>query len=224
MSVKSAAQHATGLTPVRRWWLRPDPPSDLLHIVATLDDAREKKSDGNKRHEMEGYAVSEHDERRRRNAELFRAFRRWRSDIASVAACAVRLRWNLVAHAGSLEDVSPFPARATVTMLKMLPEVVGAIKLFRLIAFPKFMLRGEMINAGLPIGRNGKLFSAVTAYVGKIGPVRRWVKCRLVITRQRCARPRVFPQVKRVLVPLGFILVFEPVVAVLAAILLFHLV
>jgi hypothetical protein len=184
----------------------------------------EKKNDGNKRHKMEGYAVSEHDERRRRNAGLIRAFRGRGSEIAAVAACAVRLRWNLVAHAGILEDVSPFATRATVTMLEMLSEVVGAIKLFRLIAFPKLMLRGEMINADLPLGRNGKFFSAVAADVGKIGPVRRWVKCRFVITRQRCARPRVFPQVKRVLVPLGFVLVFEPVVAVLAAILLFHLV
>lgn len=172
------------------------------------------------------YAVSRHEQRRRRNARLFRAVRRRASDITTATAGAApidRLRWNLIAHAGILQDVSPLPTRATVTVLQVLPEVVGAVKLFRLIAFSKFMLCSEMLNAGVPLSRDGEFFSAVAAYVCKIGSVSRRMECRLIITRQRCARPRVFPQVERVLVPFRFILVFESVVAVLAAILLFHL-
>lgn len=58
-----------------------------------------------------------------------------------------------------------------MTVFQVLPEVVGTIKLFGLVAFAKLVFLGEVFNAESPLGRQWELFSAVTAYVGKVGLV-----------------------------------------------------
>jgi len=82
------------------------------------------------------------------------------------------LRGGLVAHARVLEDVSPFSARATVAVLEVLPEVVGAIELFGLVAFAELVFLGEMLDAVPPLGGQRELFPAVAAYVGEVGAMR----------------------------------------------------
>lgn len=109
-------------------------------------------------------------------------------------------------------------------MLQVLPEVVRAIKLLGLITLAKLVLGSQMVNACIPECRNRKFLPTVAAKIGRIRPVWRLVECRLVIPRERCTRPRVLTQMKRVLMALGLVFVLEPVVAVLAAVLLFLLV
>jgi hypothetical protein len=82
------------------------------------------------------------------------------------------LRRSLIAHARVLEDISPLSARATVAVLEVLPEVVGTIELFGLVAFAELVFLGEMLDAERPLGGQRELLPAVAAYVGEVGAMR----------------------------------------------------
>jgi len=78
------------------------------------------------------------------------------------------LRSNLFSHAGLLEVVAPPPAQATVAVPDVLPEVVGAVELLRLVAVAELVALGEMLDAALPLRGKRELFPAVAAFVGGV--------------------------------------------------------
>ena len=114
-------------------------------------------------------------------------------------------------------------------MFQMLAEVVGTEEFLRLIAFPEFMNLGKMTAAGFPVwlwkilefestvptnlcigdGIRGR--ELAVRVVGEDGGGR--VESSLVIVGQRGTGPRVFAEMKRILMPFGFVLVLEFVVA-----------
>jgi hypothetical protein len=74
---------------------------------------------------------------------------------------------RLILHAGVFEQVGPFSARAGVTVLEVLAEVVGTEELLRLVAFAEFMSDVEVGGAGLPAdGSVRKLVATVATNVG----------------------------------------------------------
>lgn len=58
---------------------------------------------------------------------------------------------RLVSETISLQNVGPFPAFAAVTVLKMLPKMIGAVKLFAEVALAEPVLAGEMRKPFTPV-------------------------------------------------------------------------
>lgn len=121
-----------------------------------------------------------------------------------------------------------------MTMLQMLAEMVGTKELLGLVAFTKFMYAVKMRTTCFPIRSwlVGKLCATVAASIGRCerGGWRRGLRLgRTVVvgwyvggrieraigtTVEGGARPGVFPEVKRILVTLGFVFILESVGAV----------
>lgn len=51
----------------------------------------------------------------------------------------------------SLQNVGPFPAFAAVTVLQMLPKMVGAVELLAEVALAESVLAGEMRKSFTPV-------------------------------------------------------------------------
>ena len=129
-------------------------------------------------------------------------------------------------------------------MLQMLAKMVCAKELLGLVAFAKFMYTVEMRTTCFPIRSwlVGKLCATVTASIEcreRGGRRRRlglgrtvvggWyisgrVECIIETAVEGGTRPGVFPEVKRILVTLGLILILEPIGAEVARVLLFRFV
>ena len=121
-----------------------------------------------------------------------------------------------------------------MTVLQMLAEMVGTEELLGLVAFAEFMYTVEMRTTCFPIRSwlIGELCSTVAASIEccerggrrrglKLGRsvvggwyVGRRVEGAVETAVQGGARPGVFPEVKRILVTLGFILILESIRAV----------
>lgn len=102
----------------------------------------------------------------------------------------------------------------------MLSEMVRAEELLGLIAFAKFVCVVQMFCSSIPIRGVGKFFTAKSTQVGRGWTGRIRVECSLNASK-RSTRPRVSPQMQRILVTLGLIFVLESIRAVLADVLLF---
>jgi hypothetical protein len=118
----------------------------------------------------------------------------------------------------------------------MLPEVVCAEELLGMVTFTKFVDVYQMLYPNIPVNFScdlaidtiwsystpQELIATVTTGVCLSWASGRAVKCG--ITTRKCgARPRMATKMKRILMPLSLILVLEAVLAVLAFVLLFHL-
>lgn len=121
-----------------------------------------------------------------------------------------------------------------MTVLQMLAKVVGTKEFLGLVAFTELVHTVEMRTAGYPIRSwlVGKLCATIAASIecGKRGGRRRGMRLgrtifgrwyssgrieRAITTAVKSgARPGVFPEVKRILVTLGFVFVLEPIGAV----------
>ena len=105
-----------------------------------------------------------------------------------------------------------------MAVLQMLPEVIGAEEFLRLVTLPELVYVVQVLGPNVPLWRVGELLSAITAgidvaFAGRcvIGGLN---------TRQDGAGPGVFAEMKGILVAFCFVLVFEPVGAVGAGVLL----
>ena len=114
-------------------------------------------------------------------------------------------------------------------MFQMLAEVVGTEEFLGLIAFPEFMNLGKMTAACFPVwlreilefnsavptnlsvGNGVRGSELAVRVVGEDGSGR--VKSSFVIVGQRCTGPGVLAEMKRILMPFGFVLILEFVVA-----------
>jgi hypothetical protein len=126
-----------------------------------------------------------------------------------------------------------------MAMFEMLPEVVRAEELLRVVTLPEFVYINQMLDPGLPVAlcrhflflpsTEGpcptpcKLVAAVAASVSVVGRSWRGVKG-IHIARERGARPGMTTQVERVLVSLCFIFVLETILAISAFVLFLRLV
>lgn len=119
-------------------------------------------------------------------------------------------------------------------MLQMLAEMVGTKELFGLVAFTKLVYTVEMCTTYFPIRSwlVGKLCATVTASIEccqgsgrrrglRLGRtvvggwyISRRIERAIETAVEGGARPGVFPEVKRILVTLGFVFVLEPIGAV----------
>lgn len=115
-----------------------------------------------------------------------------------------------------------------MAMFQVLPEMVGPVEFLRRVTLAKLVHVGEMFNAAIPVGLRmvQEFFSAIATRIrrcaGRIDGSR-WTECRLVISKGS-TRPRMSPQVERVLMTLRLVLVLETVVAEIARVLLLVLV
>lgn len=121
-----------------------------------------------------------------------------------------------------------------MTVLQMLPEVIGTEEFFRVVALPKFMVLHQMVNSCLPITFQGsfgvhsmlacsspsKLFAAVPASIRFSGAGWRVVESGAIVG-QSGAGPRMTPEMEGILMSFSLIFVLEAIFAVLAFILLF---
>lgn len=110
-----------------------------------------------------------------------------------------------------------------MAVFQVLSKVIGAEELLGVVAFAEFVHVIQVFGAYLPIRRHWKLFTAITAYIGYAQMGLRGVECR-VRACECSARPRVTPEMERILVPFCFVLVLEPVRAKLASVLLLQFV
>jgi len=110
-----------------------------------------------------------------------------------------------------------------MAVFQVLSEVIGAEEFFCLVALAKLVQVIEVLGPCLPISRVGELVAAVPAYVGDGWACRGGVECGLD-AGEGSTGPRVSTQMQRILVPLGFIFVFEAIRAVRACVLLLELV
>lgn len=104
-----------------------------------------------------------------------------------------------------------------MAVLEVLAEVIGAEELLGLVAFAKFVNMVEMLGACFPARRVGELFTTVPTDVRTVashGGVEGGFR-----PGERGAGPGMTTQVKGILVAFGFVLVFEAVRTVSAAIL-----
>ena len=119
-------------------------------------------------------------------------------------------------------------------MLQMLTEMVGTKELLGLIAFTKLVYTVEMRTPCFPVWGwlVGKLCATVTACIEwcqrggggrglRLGRavVGGWyivgrVECAIKTVVEDGTRPGMFPEMKRILMTLGFVFVFEPIGAV----------
>ena len=129
-------------------------------------------------------------------------------------------RRRFVLHARVFQHVGVLAARAGVAVFEVLPEMVGSEEFLGLVAFAELVHRGQVLEATAPIGRRriGEFLAAVTAHVHARRRRRgRGVKGGFVVGEVG-TRPGVAAEVEAVLVPLGFVFVLEPVLAVLTRI------
>lgn len=127
-----------------------------------------------------------------------------------------------------------------MAVLQMLPEMVRPEKLFGVVALSKLMHLLQVHDPDLPVllccyrnsvtARGGRgdtgpqeLVPTVPAGICLVGTGGRIMKCRSV-ARQRSARPGMAAKVKRILVPLGLVLIFKTVPTIRTLVLLFLLV
>jgi hypothetical protein len=105
-----------------------------------------------------------------------------------------------------------------MAMLEMLAEVVGAEELLRFVTLTEFVYVVEVFRAKLPARRIGKFFSTVATNIGTVASHGLVEGC--FRAGERSTRPRVASQMEGVLVAFCFVLVFEAVRTISAAILL----
>lgn len=123
----------------------------------------------------------------------------------------------------------------------MLPKVIGAIELLALVALAELMNVCQVFASCQPVGlrKIGKLFATIPTHVERGDRAGRVLRLNMAacvgrscrarveggfkVAFERCARPGVTAKVQRILVPLRFVLIFEPVVAVLTNVLFFGL-
>ena len=108
-------------------------------------------------------------------------------------------------------------------MLQMLAEVVGAEKLFGLIALAKLMLLTQMLGSHIPVWWIRKFLATVSAHIARRRMDVRGVECGRNPTKG-CARPRMLAQMQRVLMTLGLVFIFESIWTVSTLVLLLHFV
>jgi len=106
-------------------------------------------------------------------------------------------------------------------VFQVLPEVIGTVEFFGLIALAELVNLAQMLGPGVPVCGVDEFLSTVAAHVGRCGMGCRSMEGGLN-SGQGCARPRVPSEVQRVLVSLGLVLVLEAIRTVLALVLLFH--
>ena len=97
-------------------------------------------------------------------------------------------------------------------------KVIGAEELLGRIAFAEFVHVIKMLGPSVPIRGKWKLLTAITACVGYARMGLRGVKGGMR-ARKCSARPRVPPEMERVLMSFGLVLVLETVRTELAGIL-----
>ena len=85
-------------------------------------------------------------------------------------------RRRFILHTRRLQHIRPLAARPSMTMLKMLPEVIRAEELLRVVALAELVDRSEMLRSSTQISRIGKLLAAVAADVEETGFRRRSVE------------------------------------------------
>jgi hypothetical protein len=102
----------------------------------------------------------------------------------------------------------------------MLSEVICTEKLLCLVTLAKFVRVVQMLCPGIPVRGIRELFATEATQIGCSWAGWIGVKCS-VHSRQRRARPGMSSQMQRILVAFSLILVFEPIRAVLAYVLLF---
>lgn len=129
-------------------------------------------------------------------------------------------RW-FVPHAYAFQCICPLAARPCMAVLEMLSEVICSVEPFALVALSKLVYMANVISSRRPISRVGEFVATEPANISaaSVGSTR--VK-RAFDACQCGARPRVAPQMKRVLMPFSFVLVLEPIRTVRATVLLFH--
>ena len=121
-----------------------------------------------------------------------------------------------------------------MAVFEVLAEVVGAVELLARVALSEFVDILEMSDPVLPVlvadanpalnlARPGKLFPAVPTNIGLAWPCCAVVEGPLIPGQCRTG-PAVPPDVEGILMPLGFVLVLEPVAAERALVLLLGLV
>jgi hypothetical protein len=126
--------------------------------------------------------------------------------------------WWLILHTSILEHVRPFPTRAGMAMFQVLSKMICAEELLGMIAFAKFVHVIQMLGPHLPIRGKWELLPAITAYIGCTRMGLGGVEGRLY-TCKRSARPRMTPEMERILVPFGLVLILETIRAELASVL-----
>lgn len=72
-----------------------------------------------------------------------------------------------ILHARIFEDISPLPAGACVAMLQMLPEMIRAVELLGIVAFPELVHARQMLKSAVPVGLREirEVFAAVSASI-----------------------------------------------------------
>ena len=146
-----------------------------------------------------------------------------RTTVSSGASSSPRRRRLFLHHTGVFEHVCPLPASACVAVFEVLAEVVGPVELLARVALAELVHVLKMPDAIFPflirradsalaLPGPGEFLPAVSANVSFAGPGSAIVE-RPLIARQRRARPTVPPNMERILVPLGFVLVLEAVSA-----------
>ena len=121
-----------------------------------------------------------------------------------------------------------------MAVLEVLTEVIGAKEFLRLIAFAEFVHVLKMVDTVVPVRMwvVGELLSTIAANVhsryrvhqgrGVVGcNGTRRVESSFVLAGQSGTRPGMTAKVKGVLMTFSLVLVFEPIVTEVAAILLF---
>ena len=128
-------------------------------------------------------------------------------------------RW-LVPHTRIFQHVGPLSTCTSVTVLQMLSKMICTEKLLGLIAFAKFVRVVQMLCSSVPVRRIEKLLATESAQVG-CGWTGRIRVERSLNASERSTRPRMSPQMQRILMALRLIFVLEPIRAILANVLLF---
>jgi hypothetical protein len=137
------------------------------------------------------------------------------------------MRQWLVLDTSRLQQVGPLAAGCAMTVLEMLPKVVGSEELLVLVALAELVHIAQVFGARLPVRRVvGKQRTAVATHVRPgMDALGRCMRMKnLWLWRKSCAWPWESAEVQRVLVTFGFVLVLESVRTVGALILFFAVV
>lgn len=109
-----------------------------------------------------------------------------------------------------------------MAVLEVLAEMIGSVELLARVALAEFVHILEMANTVVPVlflfPAPGKLLTAVSTNIRLTEPCGAVMK-RAFVRGQGRAGPAVTPDMERILMPLGFVLVLEPVAAECAAVL-----
>jgi hypothetical protein len=73
----------------------------------------------------------------------------------------------LFLHASAFQYIGPFPAGPSVAVLQVLPEVVGAVELLRIVALAELVHARQVLEPPIPVylGVIWEVFAAVPAHI-----------------------------------------------------------